>query len=175
MYTTQDITVHPIRLFQLPNTLAGDAAVTIIVQNIVTWLIEMIIVTGDLRHGKLAPIGFIEPPKNRLLRWFMFLDGQESAATPGAVRHWPIFLLSQALRGFLFAVAGFILTWGPSVGILTAVGTRSGGDWVFEKKWAPEVFKLILGGVLALLGTPPMAFFWMLRAGWPVDETQGSP
>lgn len=171
MYTTQDIQAHPIRLFQLPNTLAGDAAVTIIVQNIVTWLIERIIVSSDLRNGMIAPVGFITPPENRLARWFLFLDGQRGAAVPGPWRHWPVFLVSQALRGFIFAVASFVLLWGPSVGILTAVGTRSGGDWVFEPKWAPEVFKLILGGLLALLATPPMALFWMVRAGWPAEET----
>ncbi|KAH8879599.1 hypothetical protein GQ53DRAFT_789162 [Thozetella sp. PMI_491] len=173
MYTTQDTTLHPIRLFELPNTLAGDAAVTIILQCIVTWLIEFVMVTGDLRNGKLAPIGFVAPPNNRFLRWFMFLDAQQKAVKPGRVGHWPLFLAAHALRGFIIAVPSFILLWGPTVGILTAVGARSGGDWEFSNKWAPEIFKLILGGVLGLLATPPMAAFWMMRAGWPVDKTDG--
>ncbi|KAK3350052.1 hypothetical protein B0T25DRAFT_611148 [Lasiosphaeria hispida] len=196
MYTTQDLTANPIRLWQLPNTLAGDAGLTTIIQSIITWLIELLIVQRDLKHGGVAAIGFIPKPTHPLLRWFFFLDqGQRplssptphlvapSAATrpiptnpdttpaaackpPGPVARFTTFLLSQALRALLVAVASFVLLWPPAVGILTAVGTRSGGDWVFEKTWAPQVFKLVYGGVLALLTTPPFAAFWLIRGGW---------
>ena len=46
----------PITLLRLPNTLAGDAALTIIIQTLVTWLIECLAVTSDLRAGKVAPL-----------------------------------------------------------------------------------------------------------------------
>ncbi|KAK3692304.1 hypothetical protein B0T22DRAFT_10030 [Podospora appendiculata] len=166
MYTTQDTVAKPIRLWQLPNTLAGDAGVTILLQSIITWLIELLLVNRDLASGGVAPIGFIPPPQHRWLRWFMFLDRTAEAATPGSVLHWVYFLASQVLRALIVAVATFCLVWGPSVGILTAVGTRSGGDWVFEKTWAPEVFKLVLGAVLGILQTPLFTVFWLARAGW---------
>lgn len=68
------------------------------------------------------------------------------------------------------AVVAFVVLWPISVGALTAVGTRSGGDWVFHPVWAPQVFKLVLGGVLALLQTPVFASFWLVREGWVILE-----
>jgi hypothetical protein len=172
MYTTQDTVAHPIRLFQLPNTLAGDAAVTIIVQNLITWMIELVLVNRDLRGGHLPPVGFLPQPSNRLARWFLFLDRGKQLSEPGSLGHWAFFLYSQLLRGFLVAVITFPIFWAPSVGILTAVGTRSGGDWVFEKTWAPQVFKLILGGVLSLVTTPLFALFWLARCGWAMKTNE---
>jgi hypothetical protein len=172
MYTTQDTTAHPIRLFQLPNTLAGDAAVTIIVQSLITWLIETALVNRDLRTGGVSPIGFLPRPTHPLLRRLFFLDEFASGADVRA--HWPLFLLNQLARAMLTAVVGFVLLWPISVGVLTAVGTRSGGDWVFEPLWAPQVFKLVLGGVWALLQTPVYASFWLVREGWVLRGEGGS-
>ncbi|KAK3316213.1 hypothetical protein B0H66DRAFT_285084 [Apodospora peruviana] len=172
MYTSVDTTSHQIRLFQLPNTLAGDAAVTIILQNIITWLIELVLVNRDLAKGTVAPIGFIPQPTVRLLRWFMFLDRNTESTTPGSFAHWFYFLVSQILRAFIVAVISFVLLWAPSVGILMTLGTKSGSDYVYERTWTPEVFKLILGGVLALLQTPLFALFWLLRAGWALRTNE---
>lgn len=169
MYTTQDTVANPIRLFQLPNTLAGDAAVTIILQNIITWLIELVLVNRDLARGTVAPIGFIAQPSSRALRWFLFLDRKTEASRPGGRAHWISFFFSQVVRALIVAVVCFMLLWGPSVGILTAVGTRSGGDWVFEKTWAPQIFKFVLGAVLGLITTPAFVVFWLVRAGWALQ------
>lgn len=174
MYTTQNLEKNPIRLFELPNTLAGDCAVTIIVQCIITWLIELILVNRDLRNGhrRLQPIGFIPEPKNRFVRWFMFLDRTKELSKPNTLAHWAFFLYSQVLRGFLTAIPSFCLLWGPSVGILTAVGTKRGGDWYFEAKWAPQVFKLLLGGTLGLITTPLFAMFWLVCCGWALKTNE---
>lgn len=51
-----------------------------------------------------------------------------------------------------------------------AFGTKSGGDWVYEKTWVPQVFKLILGGLLSLVQTPVYACFWLAREGWVSGE-----
>jgi hypothetical protein len=171
MYTT---TASSIRLFQLPNTLAGDAAVTIIVQCLITWMAELALVNSDLRRGNVAPTDFVpQPPESRpLLRWFMFLGRAAESAEPGSWHHWAFFLVAQLLRAFLVAVVSFCLLWGPSVGILTAVGARSGSDWVFGKKWAPQIFKLLLGAVLGLLTTPMFAVFWMIRSGWALTTDE---
>jgi hypothetical protein len=194
MYANQNLETKPIRLFQLPNTLAGDAGVTIIIQSIITWLIEMILVRHDVITGSVQPIGFITEPTNLYLRWLFMLDGSEriaplfdgqsespsnNASSFGTVSSsasslqrkprrapWFLFLFNQVLRGFIVAFISFIFFWGPAVGIMTAHGTRSGGDWVYPQKWSPEVFKLVLGGLLGLVTTPPMAMFWLVRAGW---------
>ncbi len=174
MYTTQDTEKSPIRLFEFPNTLAGDAVVTIFVQTLITWLIELLLVNRDLRTAHVAPIGFVaEPaPHRRLLRWFLLLDRASEQHEPGSAAHWARFLLSQVLRALLVGVAAFVVLWGPAVGILTAVGEHRGGDWSFHDRWAPQVFKLVFGGVLALLTTPLFAAFWLVRCGWAMKTNE---
>lgn len=170
MYTTTD---DPIRLFQFPNTLAGDTAVTIIIQCIVTWLLEMIIVNNDLRRGKVQPIGFItEPPAggstwSRAVRWYMLLDLPKTLRNRrGSPWRQFLYIVAQAVRAFMVSVVCFALMFGPCIGILTAVGVKDGGDWLYASRWAPEVFKLVLGGVVALVTTPFFAMFWIVKCGW---------
>lgn len=179
MYTTQNTTKNPIRLWQLPNTLAGDAGVTTIIQSIITWLIERLVVNMDLRKGAVQPIGFVAEPTSRWLRWFMMMDERipkdhgSDLALPTKAKRLVMLLLAQVLRAFIVAVLGFAVLFGPTVGVLMSVGTKSGGDWVFDAKWVPELFKLILGGGLGLLTTPFMAMFWLLRCGWALKmETE---
>lgn len=159
MYTTQDLAARPIRLFQLPNTLAGDAGVTIIIQCLITWLAEYFLVNRDLRQGTVAPAAFFPEPKGPMARRLLLLDMGTSASVPSLI-------FAHVARAMLIAVASFIVMWPAAIGILTVVGTRSGGDWVFEATWAPQLFKLVFGGVLALLTTPLLAMFWLAKAGW---------
>ncbi|TPX10134.1 uncharacterized protein E0L32_001331 [Thyridium curvatum] len=204
MYANQDVERNPIRLFQLPNTLAGDGAVTIVVQCLVTWVIELVLVTRDLRAGGVQPVGFVPAPENPgwLLRALLALpedtdtDPDAAAATTTtpattdtveaaagtahqptlggdkfwSARRWAALLAAQVLAA---VVPSFFLLWAPAVGILTAVGRRRfdagwGWDWYFGRRWAPEVFKLLFGGLLALLTTPPVVLFWLVRCGWEV-------
>ena len=171
MYFTQDTATKPIRLWELPNTLAGDAAVTIVIQCLMTWFIELGLVRRDLRTGGVHPIGFVAEPVGRLGQWWFLLPDQE-LTEDGArgLRSWAIFLFSQVVRALMAATVSFCVLWGPAVGILTAVGHKRGGDWFFEKIWAPQVFKLVFGGVLGLLTTPLFAMFWLVKAGWAVDH-----
>ncbi|KAI1653250.1 hypothetical protein F4813DRAFT_375214 [Daldinia decipiens] len=172
MYATQDIVTRPIRLFLFPNTLAGDAAVTIIIQCLITWHIELFLVNRDLRKGGVHPIGFIPEPKNRFMRWFMFLDRPKETHEVRSVVHWLSFFRSQILRALLIAVAFFPVIWGPSIGFLVLAGKWEGDDWYYDKVWAPQVFKLIQGGVLGLLTTPPMVMFWLTRCGWALKNNE---
>ncbi|OAA55234.1 hypothetical protein SPI_08329 [Niveomyces insectorum RCEF 264] len=214
MYRTIDSNLHPIRLFQFPNTLAGDATVTIFIQTVMTWFIELVLVNRDLRSGHVQPIGFIKEPSMPLLRWFLLLDrlpkhdeaggsGDDSSHDnndadedlrrplsaphhencrcdrhveryePGSWKHWAAFLVSQLIRALLVGVLAFVVLWGPTIGILTAVGDHRTRDWWFDSSsWAPPIFKLIFGGVLALLTTPPFAAFWLVRCGWAVQANE---
>ena len=177
MYNSQ---ATPIRLWQLPNTLAGDAAVTVLVQNGITWLIERVLVARDLARGGVAPVGFLPPPTGRAARWFLLLNDRDEENENDKEKHWAGRLAALAARAAIVAVATFCLLWPPAVGILTAVGgTRTGGDWMFSNTWTPQIFKLVFGGVLALLTTPLFALFWLVRAGWALrdddDNNDASP
>lgn len=209
MYKTIDVDKHPIRLFQFPNTLAGDATVTIFIQCVITWFIELVLVNRDLRSGHIQPVGFIREPSNALVRWFLLLDRRPPTSDPesnnsgsddddlrrplsaphdehcrceqhseqyeiGSWKHWAVFLVSQLIRALLVGVLMWFVLWPISIGILTAVGDkRADGDWWFDaSSWAPPVFKLIFGGVLALLTTPPFAAFWLVRCGWAVQANE---
>ncbi|KAI1499939.1 hypothetical protein F5X99DRAFT_263587 [Biscogniauxia marginata] len=171
MYFTQDAT-KPIRLFQFPNTLAGDAAVTVIIQCLITWHIELLIVNRDLKKGGVQPIGFLPEPKWSWLRWFMFLDREEQTHPVRSFVHWLLFLWSQIIRALLVAVVVFPFIWGPSLGFLVLVGRKSQGDWWYEKVWIPEIFKLVQGAVLGLLTTPLMVMFWLARCGWALRNNE---
>lgn len=177
LYHNRGTADSPIRLFQFPNTLAGDTAVTIFVQFLTTWVIEAVLVNFDLRKGGVQAIGFVPEPSHRRLRWFAFLDlnldrGRAQRYTIGGPKQWFAFLFAQVLRSLILAVIFFPPIFGASIGFLTLVGTRHHGsdwDWYYDAEWAPEIFKLVQGAVLGLLFTPPMAVFWLARCGWALQ------
>lgn len=171
----------PIALLAMPNTLAGDAALTIIIQTIVTWLVEWAVLASDLRAGKVAPL---RPPPSPRFRRVLAVSGRPGSSDGGAgasshegrdsssshggqepPRTEPLPPPSHVPRILSLMLPSFVLFWPPSLAILTAVGTRVGRDYVFDARWAPQIFKLVLGGVLGLVITPLMALFWMLREG----------
>lgn len=175
MYTKTDV---PIYLFELPNTLVGDFAVTTIMQTIVTWLMEMLIVNHDLRKGNVQPIGFIAPPTKLLARWFLLPGDTRLMLAPPPPKRWRARLLNlvaQVIRALVVSVVLVAVLIGPTIGILLALGEKSGGDWVYASRWTPQAFKGILGGGLALFTTPPMAMMWMVKCGWSRRLLQGSP
>ncbi|KAI8625952.1 hypothetical protein F5Y19DRAFT_236301 [Xylariaceae sp. FL1651] len=164
----------PIRLFQFPNTLAGDAGLTTIVQCLITWFVEALLVNRDLRKGAVQSIGFLPKPRWKFLRWFMFLDRQEQTHEVRSIEHWLRFLFSQVIRSLIMAAVFFPFIWGPSIGFLILAGDYVDGDWYYSAKWAPQIFKLAQGAVLGLLSTPLMVVFWLTRCGWALkkDEEQ---
>lgn len=185
---------EPIWLFQLPTTLLGDAGVTTILQSIITWFITLLLVKGDLRSGGVAPIGFVKEPTNRLVRWLMFLpaddnsnqqerpspttrvDSSQQQGRASVFLSLLAFVRDQALRGFLFSIPFFAIMIGPTVGILLSHGIPSGGDWVYPRTWAPQIFKLLYGGILGMFMSPVFVLFWTVRCGWACqrgDSTYG--
>ncbi|KAK1580368.1 uncharacterized protein LY79DRAFT_592185 [Colletotrichum navitas] len=169
MYSTQNVDLHPIRLFQLPNTLAGDAAVTILIQTTVTWFIELVLVENDMKNGAVRPIDFVREPSRPLLRWLMLLDRKQVTNPKSrAGSH-----TDHAVRIGLMFIISFLILWPASIGILSTIGERRAGsdwDWYFQREWAPQVFKAVFGGLLALLTTPAMVSFWLVREGWRLPK-----
>ena len=176
MYGNQDLARNPIRLWRLPNTLSGDAAVTIFIQSVITWLITMIMANGDLRNGKVQPIGFVPEPKNKFLRWYFFLDAEQPIGRKN-FKQWITFILGQIGRALIFAIPLFFLVWPATVGILTSstIGSHRGNDYYYNRRWTPQVYKLILGGIIGLLQTPFFAMAWLLTVGWREQRASTLP
>ncbi|KAM7224077.1 hypothetical protein V8F06_000550 [Rhypophila decipiens] len=220
--TTNSVVIPPriILLFHLPNSLAGDAAVTIVLQTVITWLVEFLLVKRDLERGGVRPVGFVGIPRyGKFVRWFCFLDDDDDGLVGEDMLHQDLdcsskkgnnsktvmeseereeesttrlklpnlwgagrvsVIWSQIVRALVVAVVMFLLLWGPCVGILMALGRKDEtigalGDWVFDRRvWLPQVFKLVLGALLALLETPAFAFFWMVQAGWAFQKMESS-
>ncbi|KXX76954.1 hypothetical protein MMYC01_207608 [Madurella mycetomatis] len=191
MYANLQPPHPPPLLFTLPSSFLGDAAVTAIIQSCVSWLVPLFFVNYDLAHRRVAPLGIFPEPASHLVRRLFFLDhynggsglghGGKSGSSspsippsssgcgPGCVPSVGFFL-AQLGRAMAVAVMSFCVLIGPTVGILMAVGTRYGGDWVFLDKWTGPLFKLVYGGVLSLLTSPGIAMFWMVRAGWVAKD-----
>ncbi|KAI1280260.1 hypothetical protein F5Y07DRAFT_338541 [Xylaria sp. FL0933] len=168
-YHTQDA----VRLFVLPNALAADAGFTLLAQFIITWIVECFIVSFHLRKGLVPPIGFLREPKNKLVRWYFFLDHKQSQELKGFTP-WLHLVYSNAIRSLILLAAFFPVVFGASIGFLTLVGTRRGPDWYFDVVWAPQVFKLIFGVAVGSTCTPLMAAFWLVRCGWILKASEGA-
>jgi hypothetical protein len=179
MYGNQNLQTSPIRLWRFPNTLSGDAAVTIFIQTVITWTIEGISSNGDLRGGKVQPIGFISEPKNSFLRWYLFLDAEQPAqGSKRSATQWIVFLLGQLVRALLYAILLFFIFWPITVAALTAPGISDydgNGEYSYNRRWTPQVFKLLLGGLLGLFQTPPIAGMWLTTVGWRVKRAERLP
>ncbi|KAK7753572.1 hypothetical protein SLS62_004430 [Diatrype stigma] len=177
-----DTRTSHITLWQFPYTLAGDGALSIPVQCIITWWLELWLVNRDLRRGAVQAIGFIPEPRYRWLRWFLFLDRPGQNHETGSWRHWLLFARSQFVRVLLVSAASFALVWPPSVLILGLyaykccrdVPTPKCHEWCYEKKWEPQIFKAIRGSVLGLLTTPLFVMLWLVRCGWALKSQRGS-
>ncbi|PFH59819.1 hypothetical protein XA68_11837 [Ophiocordyceps unilateralis] len=167
MYRRANPEKDPVRLFQLPNTLAGDGVVTIFVQCLVTWLIETTLVNYDVKHGSVQTIGCIGEPRHWLVRSFFMLPKDPQLGAP-PLRFFGVMPAIQLLvRGLLFGLVSFFPFWPIAVGILAGVGQRRrDGDYYYDNVWTPQVYKLLLGGVLGLVTGPLMAMYWLARYGW---------
>ena len=203
MYATLDTSKWPVRLWQFPYTLAGDGALSIPIQCMITWWLELWLVNRDLRRGNVEPIGFIPEPKHRVLRWFMFLDRHNQDSEIGSRKHWFQFAVSQFTRALLVSLVSFVLMWGPSVAILTLFSLNKptpcpcaglavpyqcliaqelmriaspmcSNDWCYRKKWTPQIFKTVKGSMLGLLTTPLFVMFWLVRCGWALKSKEAA-
>ncbi|WBW74693.1 DUF2456 family conserved fungal protein [Schizosaccharomyces osmophilus] len=156
-------TIDRVRLWRLPDTLSGDLAVTNFVQAVLTYWIESALVQADLRSGLVKPLYFGRFPRNTFMREIM-------RAKPKYNFHFILFrwiewLAFTALRALFWSIPLWFLLWPAAIGILCAPGQHSGNDYFYNNYPAPQVIKLIFGGILGFIFTPWIAFLHMYMYG----------
>lgn len=145
-----------------PSPLAGDIGVTILIQQMLTWLIAGALVSKDVRNGAVAPLGS-NPP--RILRTKI-----GSLVTTEDLFKWDGFKgqkgllmkLKRALpRALVFTVVSFVLYWPITVLILSLIYNADGRFSV-----VPDclIIKAVFGGLLSWT-TPFVAYFALRTMG----------
>ncbi|KAG0053674.1 hypothetical protein BGZ83_000669 [Gryganskiella cystojenkinii] len=169
-------TKDPISLWPLPNTLAGDAAVTIIIQITLTWILDRLAVRGDLKKGFVTPLRMPQDA-HPWIEWFVGLKQGRRIDSPlgTSAGHSK---KDQVLRAIKFhgqriavmIVVTFIIFWPVTIGILSGLKSRGvgkdfgplGGDfnvWPF-----PEIFKGIYGFAVGMT-TPFVSYIALIYEG----------
>lgn len=164
---------HPVTLWPLPQTLAGDAGVTIIIQQLLTWILDRRAVLGDLKKGMVAPLRM---PQNagRVLRWFVGLEEAAAGERCKTFKEKARFLVSfHGRRIAVIVLATFVLYWPITIGILSGLRIHGvgadyssrGGD--FNVWPLPQIYKGVYGAAVGLT-TPFMSYITLIYQG----ETQ---
>ncbi|KAG5931392.1 hypothetical protein E4U53_001799 [Claviceps sorghi] len=158
-------------LFHLPKSLAGDAAVTILVHCLVTWFLKFRFVHYDLRHGTVQPIDLLDDEMlTEDVCWVMFLS-PESGTTVERVRmNSPKWIARHILRALCLAFFVFLAYWPISLIPLIMFGDREGNDFTYDRRWIPQVYKTTLGGVLGFTTAPLLSLIWLVRCGWVANQ-----
>jgi hypothetical protein len=160
-------TKDPVALWPLPNTLAGDAAVTIIIQQVLTWILDRFAVSGDLNKGLVAPLRM---PKdaNAVVRWFVGLDQIEVHTTLSNKIKYN--LRFHGARIAVLILVTFVLYWPITIGILSGLKIHGigkdysdlGGD--FNTWPLPEIFKGVFGFAVGMT-TPFVSYIALIYQG----------
>lgn len=122
---------HTVRLWNInDNTLAGDAAVTIFVQLIVTWLIDTLLVCNDVRTRALQIQPLILPHRlsNKFLLWYLSVEGMDLMDPSITCFRRLRRVIGGIIRALFLSVPVFFLWWPISVGIMAGVGKSAGGQ-----------------------------------------------
>ncbi|KAG9068861.1 hypothetical protein KI688_011148 [Linnemannia hyalina] len=155
---------HPVYIWPLPNSLAGDIAVTIIIQQTLTWILDRLAVRGDLKKGLVAPLR-MPSDASSLVRWFVGLEDIKAAGKPGFAFH--------IKRVVVYVVATFLVYWPITIGVL--YGLKSGhvgaavADGEFNLWPFPQIFKGVFSAALGLT-TPFVSYVTLIYEG----ETQAA-
>ncbi|KAG0268032.1 hypothetical protein BGZ95_002645 [Linnemannia exigua] len=152
---------HPVYIWPLPNSLAGDIAVTIIIQQALTWILDRIAVRGDLKKGLVAPLR-MPSDASKVVRWFVGLEDVNKPGRPGFAFHFK--------RVVVLVVASFLLYWPMTIGIIYGlksgdVGAATGDNAGQFNLWPfPQIFKGIYSACLGLT-TPFITYVTLIYEG----------
>ncbi|KAG5979128.1 hypothetical protein E4U55_005542 [Claviceps digitariae] len=160
-------------LFQMPKTLAGDAALTIVIHCVATWFLKFHFVHYDLRHGLVQPIAFVDnQPFTEDICWLMFLSPEREATVERVRMNSVKWIARHVIRALAFASVVFLAFWPTSLIPLIMVGDREGNDFMYHRMWIPQIFKTTLGGMLGLTTSPLLSLLWLVRYGWGADQKE---
>ncbi|KAG0213146.1 hypothetical protein BGX28_004972, partial [Mortierella sp. GBA30] len=161
-------TSNPVMIWVLPNTLAGEAAVTIIIQTTLTWILDRLAVAGDLKKGLVAPLRMPRNP-HPWFEWFVGLDDVPvyAATHKKRIRHALEF---HGKRIVVLILMTFLVFWPLTIGMLTWMrGNGIGKDpsplsgdfnaWPF-----PEIFKGVFGFATGII-TPFVSYIALIYQG----------
>jgi hypothetical protein len=161
--------------------IAGDMAITLFVQLLLTWLIVGLLVWNDVRIGLIAPLEptafgaacLPAPPHlaglslQRATVWATDMDDVVGARYwrarlgQAAPRNGLTAAGSNVLRGLVWAVPAFCVLWPIGVGLTGGIF----GTYDFQRfPLVPSIFA-VYGGVLGLLTTPIAAACALVTAG----------
>lgn len=120
---------HTVRLWNInDNTLAGDAAVTIFVQLVVTWLIDTSLVCNDVRTRALQiqPLALPSKLTNKFLLWYLSVEGMDLLDPSATCLVRLKRMIGAVIRALLLSMPVFFVWWPISVGIMAGVGQPIG-------------------------------------------------
>ncbi|KAI8907461.1 hypothetical protein DFJ77DRAFT_475530 [Powellomyces hirtus] len=145
-------------LWDLPNTIAGDAAMTVIIQGVLTWIIDGTLTHQDCRKGVVKPIVLSDTAKRPTTHVVGFVSWMARASLdllePGLSAKTRLMrLASAALRGAVFAALCLPFAWGIGIGIACATWPGLAGNTPLTG-WAPMIFKAVFTFFLGMLVTP---------------------
>ena len=149
---------HDVKVWPLPHTLAGDAAVTIFIQCLIGWNLDGMLAFGDFQHRMMPPF----PRVAALLRpWavgrfflnhsLQMLRGARDMDPEGRhPRTWRLRrFIGNVIRSLMLAVVIFGPLWGTLVGIAAGIWGR--GD--VSDTPGPQIFKGMEGLSLGIIGS----------------------
>ncbi|KAI8817709.1 uncharacterized protein EV422DRAFT_540565 [Fimicolochytrium jonesii] len=163
----------PSFLWNFPNTLAGDAAVTVLVQGTLTWVLDGALTWKDVRAGTVRPIveAGVEGwrlPQSGLGAWLtrpsLDLFGPGISGRARVQR-----IVNAFIRGFVFSLLCLPLAWGLGIGLGCAFwpAMRHNEDVM---GWGPLIWKAVYTFFLGALTTPVTTLIAMAQATPRLDD-----
>eukprot|EP01114_Cavostelium_apophysatum_P022960 TRINITY_DN8492_c0_g1_i1.p1 TRINITY_DN8492_c0_g1~~TRINITY_DN8492_c0_g1_i1.p1 ORF type:complete len:251 (+),score=21.96 TRINITY_DN8492_c0_g1_i1:131-883(+) len=154
-----------VSLWYFPNTLAGDIGVTIIIQSVLTYILDGMLSSKDARNGVIPPL---EPKRwmlnsRGIVRWFVAtsMDLLEPKLT-GKVRAKRFGRMLAC--SLIYTVLVFLVFWPIGIAILAGIGGSGGLRW---DGWPwPEIFKGLFGFGMGVIQTPFITVLAWKRMGW---------
>jgi len=120
------------------NTLAGDAAVTIFVQTIITWLLDSAMVCNDVKTRAYGIRPISTSPKalnNKFLSWYISAEGMELLEPHITLKARLKCFVIGIIKAFLLCILVFFIWWPITVAILVGVGHSIGAGQYQYNHW----------------------------------------
>ena len=187
---------HAVTLWTLPNSLAGDCAVSLFIQVCITWLVEEIMVGWDCYKSNNTmcqlPEYLIPNRPDKITNRFIFafydfdkgcLPAEDNLSKKPSFREflkknficydsrWVvtnicIWLIKKLTRAVPFSVLLFIPVWPATLGISTSVGTPSGVNGYYFNHFPTPQILKLIYGFVIGITTSPVSSVVIIRRNY---------